>query len=258
MQRIALLADVHGNYTALEAVLADAAHYRPDRYVVLGDLVVKGPEPQRVVDRVRELGAVVVRGNCEEVLRYFPPRPWKPRSWAAAVNGRNILYTKEVLSAEQQDWLLNLPSLHREVIGGRSAAFFHATPERLDGVVWPWAAEEDLSRQAAAPGSEMAVYGHIHHAFSRTVRGRLVVNPGSVGMPFDEDPRASYALLEVDADSVSVHLQRVAYDVEAAIVAARRAEMPDICSFAGSIRHGRYPFAADQELPWRPRPCGAD
>ncbi|MGI9097196.1 MAG: metallophosphoesterase family protein [Solirubrobacteraceae bacterium] len=204
---LALIYDVHGNLPALEAVLADAREQGAESYLVGGDVALFGPWPEATVERLRELApATWIRGNGER---------WTANPQAAPDPVRGaIAAAREALGDVLVDELAALPE--SAVIGADTRAW-HGSPM------------SDVRSFAPEPGENEAellegvherrlVFGHTHVPFRRvSVVGDVeLVNPGSVGMPFDGDHRAAYALLA--ADGTIAH-RRVAYD-HAAVPAA--------------------------------------
>lgn len=223
--RVAVVSDVHGNRTALEAVIADLAETAPDLVVHGGDLADTGSSPVHVVDRIRELGWSGVFGNTDELLfrpaslrefaREFPESQGifrRVEETAAASRAR--------LGPERLSWLQGLPGTYV----GDGWALVHASPD--DAWRAPSATAEDRRfEQAYGPlGRRIVVYGHLHTPFVRTLAGMTVVNSGSVGMPYDGDQRASYALLDVDAGRATI--RRVEYDLESELRALARSGLP--------------------------------
>lgn len=240
--RIAVLSDMHANLPALEAVLADVRRQQPDRIAVLGDLIYKGPQPAEVVEIIANLDAdVVIRGNCEEGLRLGYPQPgFEPRTDRDRDTVAWTQWTNPFLNRAAREFLKGLPLFaHWPLAGGID--LFHATPTNVFGVVMPTATDQEML-QLVHPDSAMAVCGHIHRAYVRTVRGRMVVNAGSVGQPYDGDQRAAWCLLHVDGPAVGVEIRRVAYDVEQVIAAAAEREMPSLERYAQIMRQARWPY----------------
>jgi putative phosphoesterase len=210
--RVAIVSDIHGNLTAFDAVLADIRARAPDLVLHGGDLALMGAQPAQVIDRVRELGWSGVVGNTDEVL-------WRPQEQARqeklapklGVLLRLIFQqyapaTRALLGQERVMWLRELPAEHRL----EDLVVVHAAPDDLWRAPLPDAEDEELSATYAPLGAATAIYGHIHRPYTRTLAQMTVANSGSVGMPWDGDPRASYLLLE----DGQPQLVRVAYDVE--------------------------------------------
>jgi predicted phosphodiesterase len=203
---VALLYDVHGNLPALEAVLADAAGAGAERYVLGGDYALFGAWPAETLARLEQLPqATWIRGNGER--------------WAAApgdaprddvVQGAIAACARELGS----DAVARLASLPEQHVDG-ATRYCHGSPVSDVRSFLPAAADsdEDLLGEATEP---RLVLGHTHLPFARRgPRGIELVNPGSVGMPFDADPRAAYALIASDG---RIEHRRVGYD-RAAVIA---------------------------------------
>jgi predicted phosphodiesterase len=208
--RIAVVADVHGNLTALEAVVADLRRQSPDLVLHGGDLPASGARPAAVVDRIRELGWPGVCGNTDEMLWTSAPLadlarrlPRLGETWR--VIEEIARHTRDELGGERMRWLADLP---RELRRG-PLALVHASPGNLWAAPPPEAGDADLLATygpLAAPAAPIAVYAHIHRPFVRNLgaasatgprpRALLVANTGSVSLSYDGDPRASYLLLD--------------------------------------------------------------
>jgi putative phosphoesterase len=202
--RIAIISDVHGNLAALEAVIADLAQLAPDLVVHGGDLALNGPRPAECVDRIRELGWPGVVGNTDQALWQMPPG--LPER-ATRVFARLTERTAELLGEERLNWLRQLPDTWRR---GDELALVHAVPGDLWKGIAPDAPDAELERHYRPLGAALAVYGHIHHPYVRQLSALTVANSGSVGLPYDGDPRSSYLLVTDGQPEV----RRVAYDLE--------------------------------------------
>ena len=210
--RLAVVTDVHGNLTALETIVTDIRRRGVDRVVHGGDLVLMGPRPAEVIDRIRELGWQGVLGNTDELL-------WRPeeqqRLGDRAPRLRTLLRwlfeayapdTIERIGDERLAWLRELAVELR--IGDIAVA--HAAPGELWRAPTPDADDEELEAVYGPMRAGTVVYGHIHRPFTRTVTAMVIANAGSAGMPWDGDPRASYLLV----DDGKVEIIRVAYDID--------------------------------------------
>lgn len=210
--RIAVVADIHGNRTAFEAVLADLREMSPDLIFHGGDLAHGGASPAEIVDRIRALGWQGVMGNVDEMmfrpeaLTEFAEKASGPRALFAVI-GEMAAWSREVLGEERIAWLSGLPRMQ---IHG-TMALVHASPESMWRSPGPGANDTEFESVYGSLGKTLAVYGHIHWPFVRRVGEITVANTGSVGLPLDGDRRASYLLVE---DSVPV-IQRVEYDIDA-------------------------------------------
>lgn len=205
---LALLYDVHGNLPALEAVLDDARAAGAERFVLGGDYALFGPQPRETVERLRQVDADWIRGNGER---------WTAQPSEAPDDGvvqSAIAACRDALGPALVEELAGLPAAVRR----NGTLFCHASPASDVRSFWPEPApdEPELLQGVEA---DLLVFGHTHLPFQRLGTGGVrLLNPGSVGMPFDLDTRASYALLRDDGE---VEHRRVAYDHIAAASAVR-------------------------------------
>ncbi len=211
---VALLYDIHGNLTALEAVLDDAQRAGARRYILGGDYTLFGPWPEETIDRLEALPYVEwIRGNGER----WTADPADAPDTELVQNA--VAACAEMLGSERVRWLADLPE--ETVLEG--VRYCHASPVSDVRSFFPEPAddEEELLADVTEP---RLVFGHTHLAFRRqatTPGGSEVelLNPGSVGMPFDGDPRAAYALVADGGGELK--LRRVDYDHAGAAAAVR-------------------------------------
>ena len=204
MPRVAALYDVHGMLDALDAVLGDVEREGVDLVVVGGD-TVGGPQPAETLERLRGLGERVrwVRGNADRALVEGADKTDDPEAFS---------WTAGQLTEADRVFLGTLPTQQvLEIEGLGRVLFCHATPEADLPIVTPGTPEEHLRRIVAGLDVEAVVAGHTHMQFDRVVDGVRWVNAGSVGMPYEGEVAAFWALLGPD-----VSFRRSSFDVEAA------------------------------------------
>jgi predicted phosphodiesterase len=197
----ALLFDVHGNLAALEAVLEDAREAGAESFVLGGDYALFGAWPAETVALLRELDAVRIRGNGERWTADPGAAPGGELIQRAISDCRDRL--GEALVSE----LNALP----ETISLNGVLVCHASPRSDVETFGPEPGPED-EELLSGSNERTVVFGHSHLQFEREGAGRRLVNPGSVGMPFDGDRRAAYALWRAGDE---LEHRRVAYDTEA-------------------------------------------
>jgi predicted phosphodiesterase len=194
---LALLYDFHGNLPALEAVLADAEAAGAERYLLGGDYGLFGAWPRETVERLRELDADWIRGNVDRWTA-------SPRDAPEQVHGA-IAVCRELLGEELVAELAGLP----ETLTRDGVLYCHGSPVSDMRSFLPEPADDEAELLLGVEARRL-VFGHTHLAFRRVAAGGIeLVNPGSVGMPFDGDPRAAYALVSHDG---AVQHRRVEYD----------------------------------------------
>ena len=237
--RYLVLADIHANIEALDACLADAATRKYDRTLVLGDLVGYGPDPGSVIERVRALGPLaIVRGNHDKVACGLD----RADDFNAIAKSA-ALWTHDILSAEHREWLAALPQGPSQV--DDLMEICHGSPFDEDAYIFD---ELDALRALKASAKPLCLFGHTHCpiAFELTEdtlestapspplavqffligQSKYLLNPGAVGQPRDGDPRAAYAI--VDVDKRRVELFRLKYPVEQTQAKVINAGLPEM------------------------------
>jgi len=208
--RVAALSDIHGNLPALEAVLADVARESVDAIVVAGDSV-SGPWPSEVFDLLAAVGARMVRGNAdrlEEVTRQDGP--------LGAWNADHLGATRLATIAE---WPLTL-ALEVGRLG--TVLVCHATPVSDEPIYTRVTPDDEVVALLGSVAADVCICGHTHMQYDRTLASGLrLVNPGSVGMPYEGRRGAFWALLGPD-----VEFRHTEYDVEATVGSIRALGAP--------------------------------
>jgi putative phosphoesterase len=207
--KVALISDVHSNRVAFEAVLADMPPV--DAYLCAGDVVGYGPWPAECLETVRDLPAPTVLGNHDRAVATDSAFAFNSMARAG------VEYSREHLSADQIEWLGDLP-VERHAFDDRVKAV-HGHPDDPDRYTYPAMFSADLLGE-----EDVLVMGHTHVQAAKEYDEGVVVNPGSVGQPRDGDPRAAYAVLDLDELSVEEH--RVEYDIDAVEEAVEAAGLP--------------------------------
>lgn len=238
MDKIAIISDVHGNITALKAVLNDIESRGINKIYCLGDSVLKSCNSATVIDLLREKCEIIIKGNCDEVIS----RPDIPK-------GR--FWTRDQIGDERANFLYNLPVFHEFYMSGYLIRLFHSSPFGLDYMYNPMFSNKNTHYSAIELESALELfentsfigktendlvpdivgYGHTHTPNILRIKNKTIFNPGSVGAPiemlndnFDDETNkfstvSSYIILEGKLDSkelgsISFNLVRLPYDIE--------------------------------------------
>jgi putative phosphoesterase len=213
--KLALLADIHANFQALQAVAADIEIWRPDLVVVAGDLVNRGPRPLECLNLVREgqrtNGWLVTRGNHEDYI-IAQAQPHAPRNGPAFDVHQGSWWTwreldGNLLILQAMPFDLNLHGPDNSKI-----CITHASMRSLRDGIYPHTSDDELE-QLVGPPPALFLVGHTHIPLIRSLNGILVVNAGSAGLPFDGDTRPSYARLTWQHGAWKAEIVRVPYDI---------------------------------------------
>lgn len=223
--RVAALYDIHANLPALEAVLAAVEKEQPDLIVIGGD-IAWGPMPRETLELLTTLGdrAAFIRGNADREVA--DPDNAELDGWVAAIND----WVAARLTSEQLSFLRDLPMhLSLDVAACGRTLFCHATPRADDETFTIETPAEQVAAMFSGRSERSYVCGHTHMQFDLNRAGIRLINAGSVGMPYEREPGAYWAMFDED-----VQLRRTEYDYEA----AARAIAATTCPEAGEIAAG--------------------
>ena len=263
MDKIAIISDVHGNITALNAVLDDIKKRGIKRIFCLGDYVIKCVHPDLVIDKLREVCEVMLIGNSDHAI--CCPEAKNKNFW-----------TRNLIGEERANFIFNLPISHEFYMSGHLIRLFHASPYRLDDIYNPMFSNkgtnfpgneltnpEDLfkntdfiGKTSNDPEPDIIGYGHIHTPCIVRHKNKTLFNPGSVGIPVEMlnsdindksnkfSTLASYIIVEgfynsKELDSISFNLVRVPYDIQKEVDYLKYSNMPNkemiISSLLGAL-----------------------
>lgn len=244
MDRIALISDVHGNLSALEAVLADIDARGIERIFNLGDYVGKGPRGREVVDLCRRRCEVNILGNWDDFLP-------DPSRFADGADNPSLNWWRNQLGPGQGQWLRSLPFSHDFTMSGRRIRLFHAsatsvhTRVRFDHDEVEFAGMfQNTPATGDGPTPTVVVYGDTHDSFLETDLGLTLINTGSVGNALDDNIPV-YVILEgvyggEQAAPFGVQFVRVPYDVEAELAYSEQAGAAEHDYYVAELRDRRY------------------
>lgn len=232
--RIALISDIHGNLVSLEAVLADIERERPDELICLGDVATLGPQPREVVARLRALDCPCITGNHETYLFNTDlGRAYMDVAWFA----QSIDWCRDQLTASDFAYLRTFKPLLKLTLDATTTLLcFHGSPKSNTDNIFAVTPADELDRMLAGHTATVMIGGHTHVQMLRQHSGTLLVNVGSVGMPFEQmpfkdSPRvlpwAEYAIITYIHGVLAVEMRRVPVDMSAIKQAALNSTMPE-------------------------------
>ena len=230
--RIAIISDIHGNYTAFQAVLADMKSQNIDQVVCLGDTVTLGPQPKEVLDALRKLNCIFIKGNHElalldpecaedyEITKHLIP---------------DLYWCREKLTAGDLKQIDSFETKHELVMpNGVTVLFFHGSPLSPTDIIQATTEPNLLDEYFAGQKATVFIGGHSHIQMYRRYGDKLILNSGSIGNAFEFAfspgsspillPWAEYTIIGQSGNSLDVDLRRVYFDT---------AELLDLISKSG-------------------------
>lgn len=231
--RIAIISDIHGNLQSLELVLADIQKANVDQTICLGDIASLGPQPREVIARLRELQIPTIMGNHENYLLDLRltenHHPWlrAAEEWGAAQ-----------LSADEMDFMRSLPTQLSFALDPNTTMFcFHGSPRSNEEFIYPTVSPDTLDEIFDGLNARVLVGGHTHVQMVRQHKHLTLLNPGSVGMPFEfpmrgQDQRAirrtEYAIIDMTDGRLNMDLYQLSIDFARLEKIARASGLPDV------------------------------
>lgn len=197
---IAILADIHANSFALDAVYKDLELNKCKKILVLGDLVGYYYNPSYVIDKIKnDPRCVVIKGNHEELLL----KAIKDESFAIKCHkkyGSGLNIAMNTLTQEQLDWIKELPETITVEIDGLKLGLHHGSEKHINEYIYPDAVKDRLNSIVTA--NDYLFFGHTHYPVVYPRNANVIVNPGSVGQPRDIGSLASYAIINTENSSI--------------------------------------------------------
>ena len=230
--RYAFISDIHGNLQSLDLVLTDIQRSNVDQIVCLGDVASLGPQPREVIASLRELQIPIIMGNHDTYL-LNPELTENHLPWLRAME----LWCLEQLSSEDVDFLRSFqPKLSFELDKNTTLLAFHGSPNSNENFLYPDTPSETLDEVFAGQTAQLLIGGHTHSQMMIQHRGKTLLNPGSVGMPFEYPingtnrrafHRAEYAIIDMMDGRLTVNLHRLPIDFNKLKEISLASGMPD-------------------------------
>jgi putative phosphoesterase len=229
LTRLAVITDIHGNLPALEASLEAIDAIGVDGLFCGGDLVGYGPHPNQVCDLIQEREIPTIYGNYD----YAIGRDLDDCGCAYVtehdreLGKQSVAWTLDHTDQSAKDFMRGLPFDLRFELDDIPIHLVHGSPRKVNEYLFEEKPARLYERLAAAEEAQVMVFGHTHKPWIHTYSDVLFVNCGSVGKPKDGDPRAAFAILELDdAGQVQVSIERVPYDADAVAREVEAAGLP--------------------------------
>lgn len=232
--RVALISDIHGNIVSLEAVLKDIERENVDQIICLGDVATLGPKPIAVMDRIRSLGCQCILGNHDTfllnpaILHEYMDAPWFADS---------ISWCAKQLRPQDFEFIQTFkPTLEISLSEEHKLLAFHGSPKSNTDIILAMTPPTTVDELLGGKKATVMAGGHTHMQMMRQHKGIMLINAGSVGMPFEQAlfvhaprylPWAEYTIVTCQNNILSVDLRRVPVVVDDLIQAAANSSFPD-------------------------------
>jgi predicted phosphodiesterase len=231
--RIALLADVHGNLVALEAVLGELENDPVDQIICLGDVAIFGPQLCETLARLRDIGCPIVMGNTDAWALDPQPHPVRDEE-TVYFNAIEQWGAAQLSDADRAFIRTFQPTVPVDLGQGTTLLCYHGSPRSYHDSIIATTPDEELAVFFGDRPATILAGGHTHTPFVRRFFQSIVLNPGSVGLPYERlpgggvrnPPWAEYAILTVNGDDMRVALRRTPVDIAQLAQTVRQSGMP--------------------------------
>ncbi len=209
MIKYAVLSDIHGNAQALEAVLHEISKLQVDRIIIAGDLVGDGPEPNRVMELIKNISnCYIIKGNKEEYILSL--KNGQNKNWFDLKQFSSIIWTYNNISETNIEYFNQLKEeLVVEIGNKKKIRVVHGAPNKKNGIV---ETNAELEKEIIKIEEEVLVYGHTHNCNYLKYHNKIGINPGSVGLPLYKNSLAKYGIIEINEDNIFWEQKEVDYD----------------------------------------------
>lgn len=247
--KYAVISDIHGNMQALEAVMNDIKNEEKITNILcLGDIALAGPQPQLTVNKIKELvemdGAVCIQGNTDKMIADYSEEVLADLREKNQIMANALESDVKLLSDEQKEFLRNLPQQAAIEYSSTKVLLVHGSPRQNDENIFPDMPVEHLEEIVGRVDADVILCGHTHVPCGYQTNSRkTVINAGSVGRPFSDEPKACYAILDLGLGCISVKHKHVAYDIDKASSLLRERAYEGSEKIAEMLVHAtsRYP-----------------
>ncbi len=219
--KIAIISDIHGNKQALESVLKNIEKENCQKIFCLGDLAMAGPEPEKTIEKIRNISNTkdfeIIQGNTDEMIANCDNQMIHMLEQNNPVMAHALACDVQIISEEQKNYLRSLPKQKEIEIEGLKILLVHGSPRKNNENIFSDLKIEEVEEMIAGTNADIIFCGHTHVPCGyQTNTKQTVVNVGSVGRPFSEEPKSCYAILEIANKEFSVKHNLVDYDYEKA------------------------------------------
>lgn len=233
--KLALLADIHGNSVALDRVLEDARNQGVQNFVILGDVIMMGPDPGPVLRNLHNLEPICwIKGNTDMWFEEIGDE-WQPNTTVEQIVYSYYNFAKERVDEEDAGFISALPTEKAFAYMGLNILCVHGSPGSVNKGMDKNVSFEQLEAMVQGVKEDIVVSGHTHVPYIGKVSGKWIFNAGSVGRPFDGNNLASYGFIDFTSGTPAFEIRRVCYPIEETVRMATEKGFPYLDAYARSL-----------------------
>lgn len=238
--KIAVISDIHGNMDALNSVMDDIKSQNCEKIFVLGDYAMAGPEPAITVDwffaRQFDENIKMIQGNTDSMIANYTDETYANIKSKAPIMAEALRNDQTLLNPIQKDFLKNLPTQLQVEEEGVKILLVHGSPRRNNEDILPDTPMDEVEKMLENVEADVVLCGHTHIPCGfQTQSKKTVVNVGSIGRPFTEDPKSCYLVLTVNSGKCLFEHRFVEYNKELASFKLKKREFEGSDKLAGML-----------------------
>ena len=217
--KVAVISDIHGNFQALESVIADSQMNNCEQIFCLGDYAMAGPQPRVVLDYVMNKGNdwVKIKGNTDVMITDFDLKMYEKMQKQFPVMANALLDDVDIIEQDKKDFLKSISEKKFIVVDGVTVLLVHGSPRKINEDILPGMKMSEIQEIIEGETEDLILCGHTHVPCGyQTLSKQTIVNVGSVGRPMTGVPKANYAIIDFNNGTFSVEHREVEYDYELA------------------------------------------
>ena len=248
--KIAIISDIHGNLEAMHSVIEDIKKEGCTKIFCLGDLAMAGPQPKETIDYIRNLNKdfdfEIIQGNTDEMIAYSENWIYEKIKEALPVMAEAYKSDIKTVTDEQKEYLKNLPKQKEIKIGDLKILLVHGSPRRNNEDIFPNLDIKTVEEMIKGTDANLILCGHTHMPCGyQTTTNQTVINVGSVGRPFSEEPKSCYCIIELKDGVKDFEAKHnfVEYNFEKSAQILEKRDFEGSDKMANMLRHAtnRYP-----------------
>ena len=208
---IAIIADIHGNLPAFNAIIDDLKNYQIDNIIIPGDLITDCPDSNEVLNVIRKMSCTVIKGNREQY--YIDHNAGLKDFWTDSKQMSSLIWSFNELSDENKEYIGQLNEQADLEIQGKTMKIVHGSPDSISELIYPVNKQERFREILSGLDEDIIICGHCHAQWDFQYENKVAINPGSAGVHFNEKNGAEYSIIHFIDGQISIEHKQIPYDL---------------------------------------------
>jgi len=210
--KIALIADIHGNLPAFNAILNDLKKNGINKVIIAGDLITDCPDSDEVLNIIREMECTVIKGNREQY--FLDHRAGLKEHWTHSRQMSALMWTFDRLSRKNRRYIESLPAETTVKVQDYTIKIVHGSPDSISELIYPVEKRDRFEEIMINLEEDILICGHCHQQWDHSFNGKIAINCGSAGVHYNKERCAEYSILAIEDSQISIFHRKVTYDLQ--------------------------------------------